>query len=91
MFSSHERETREREQEEEEHNSFALITGPTIRIPFTRRISPEFDNNNKIARSQTYCYKQLSAHLVSFGCREAEEEEAEQPLAEKEQNNNRTK
>lgn len=58
----------------EEHNSFALITGPTIRIPFARRISPKFDNNNKIARSQTYCYKQLSAHLVSFACKEAEKE-----------------
>lgn len=73
LFSSHEKQ-RERVEEQEEHNSFALITGPTIRIPFARRISPKFDNNNKIARSQTYCYKQLSAHLVSFACKEAEEE-----------------
>lgn len=75
LFSSHERET-ERERREE-HNSFALITGPTIRIPFARRISPKFDNNNKIARSQTYCYKQLAAHLVSFACKEAGEEAEE--------------
>lgn len=84
LFSSHERKTkreRKREEEQEEHNSFALITGPTIRIPFARRISPKFDNNNKIARSQTYCYKQLSAHLVSFACKEAGEE-AEQEEAE---------
>lgn len=75
------RKKQEREQEEEEHNSFALITGPTIRIPFARRISPEFDNNNKIARSQSYCYKQLSPHLVSFGCRDAGEEEEEEERA----------
>lgn len=74
---------REREEEQEEHNSFALITGPTIRIPFARRISPEFDNNNKIARSQTYCYKQLSAHLVSFACKEAGEEAAEEEQEER--------